>query len=334
MAPLAANSGAVRSSRHALTPGVVSDPVVPRDRRDARASVTLLPAGTLSGPPVADCAAAQGLRTGPEKPVRGFRSAEQKEPYTATTLLRAARQAAVCEDFIRLSRDGHYTLTGAAKALGVSPSLFSGAGSLLQRYMSGGTAALAPQSRGEAAESELSRRIELLGWFVVAANFFFFSSNRRYGALAKAVRRAAALPRLPVGWRRETRAKFLRHLGTQSAPECPKWLKQEIQERERSGKTALPPRIIRLIRASPATLRRQSFSIGMQELPSFPFQIVARQFAQSQPAGSCLLYFELLAYPTMTTQANFAPGRIQGSNPTRALARSVLAHGEARREGF
>jgi hypothetical protein len=196
--------------------------------------------------------------------------------------------------------------------LGVSPALFSGAASVLERYLRGGIAALAPQSRGQRAESELSRRIELLGWFVPAAKFFFFSSRGRRRMVVRAVRHAADLPHLASGWRRDTRAKFLRHLGTPEAPECPQWLRRAIRRREARGQTALPSRILNLVKTSPAAVRKRSFDIRVEELAAFPFKVVAQQFMQTHQGANCFLHFEIVSGGHGPWKGSeFAPGRFE-----------------------
>ena len=218
-------------------------------------------------------------------------------PEAAATLLSAARRAAVCEEFMRLTREGHYTVTGAARALGRSPSTFSGSNSLVARYQRGGLAALERQYDGQALASELTRRIEGLVWFVPAASFFYLSGRTRRGALgvlARAVRRAVALPELPLGWSEKTRVRFLKHLGMSAPPECPAWLRKELQDREAAGKRPVPPRIARLIAASPSLARKHQFELKTGELVSFPFLLLAQRLAELKPGSVCLLTLDLL----------------------------------------
>jgi hypothetical protein len=89
------------------------------------------------------------------------------------------RRAAYMEEFLRLRQVDHMTVTGAARALQKSPSLFSGQNSLLKRYQRGGLTELTqPRHDGAANGSDLSHRIEALGWFVSASRFLYFSAKR------------------------------------------------------------------------------------------------------------------------------------------------------------
>lgn len=202
-------------------------------------------------------------------------------------------RAALCEQFVRLRDEGHFTVTGAARALGRSASSFSGEGSMFQRYLRGGLAGLARRGRG-AGTSDLAQQIESLGWFVPAAQFFYLSARRRPGALVGAVRRAAALPRLPLGWSRETRARFLARLNLEALPECPASLREELATREREAKPIVPPRITRLIKSTPASIRRHCIEAPVEELARMNLSAIAGRLAGLEPGGKCRLLLELL----------------------------------------
>ena len=202
-------------------------------------------------------------------------------------------RAALCEEYLRLRDEGHFTVTGAARALGRSASSFSGEGSMLQRYLRGGIAGLTRRGRGVAA-SDLSQQIEGLGWFIPAARFFFLSAHRRQGALVGAVRRAAALPRLPLGWRNDTRARFLARLNLEASPECPASLREALARREGEGKPIVPPRIDRLIKTSPVRIRRHCVEAPVEELARIYWAAITKRLAELEPGGKCRLTLELL----------------------------------------
>ena len=202
-------------------------------------------------------------------------------------------RAALCEEYLRLRDEGHFTVTGAARAIGLAASFFSGEGSMLQRYLRGGIAGLTRRGRGAAA-TDLSQQIEGLGWFIPAARFFFLSVHRRQGALVGAIRRAAALPMLPLGWRRETRARFLARLNLEAPPECPVSLREELATREREGKPIVPPRIERLVKTSPVRIRRHCFEAPVEELARMNLSAIAARLAGLEPGGNCRLTIELL----------------------------------------
>jgi len=203
--------------------------------------------------------------------------------------------AALFEEFMRLRQVEHMPLVGAARALGKSPSLFSGRDCLFKRYQRGGLAELAQSRRdGTANGSDLTLRIEGLGWFIPAAQFFYYSTNRRRGALAKAIWRAAALPELPRGWNRDTSTRFLARLNLPALPECPAELRAELAARERAGKPPVPPRIARLLKASPSSARRHCFETRVEDLAQVPFAAIAKTLSETQPGRVCRLILELL----------------------------------------
>jgi hypothetical protein len=205
---------------------------------------------------------------------------------------RSIFRAALCEEFLRLRNQGH-TLTGAAAAVGLPASCMCGGKSMLARYLRGGVAGLERHGRG-AEPSKLSQELEALGWFVQAAKFFYLSASRRRGALVESVRRAAALPVLPSGWNKATRARLLTHLDMDSAPICPEDLRERLLDRERNGKPIVPPRIIRLIATSPANARKYCFEALVGELAQIPLAAVVKRLAEQRPGGSLRLTIELL----------------------------------------
>ena len=205
----------------------------------------------------------------------------------------AVNRARACEEILRLQAAG-WSLTGAAWAIGRSPSSFCGQSSLLRRYIQGGIAGLERQSRGGAAACALSQQIESLKWFIPAGNWFYWSFRGRRGALRKAIGRVLALPLVPSGWRSETRKRFLGHLGLLETPACPDDLKLQIQRREREKKPLVPPRICRQIRRSPSTLRLYSLEMPVDDLVKLSLGALLKRLGKPQAGAVCKLTLELL----------------------------------------
>jgi hypothetical protein len=203
-------------------------------------------------------------------------------------------RAAVCEEFLRLRDREHFTVTGAARAIGLSASSFSGKGSMLCRYLRGGLAGLERPGGSGAGACHLSRRIEELGWFIPAAQFCYLAAYRRRGSLVAAIHHAAALPNLPRGWRQETHARFLSRLNLEAAPECPEELRAELLTRERQNRQIVPERIMRQIKASPSSIRQYSIEMPVGELSQIPFTAMARRMAELEPGATCRLSMDLV----------------------------------------
>ena len=101
--------------------------------------------------------------------------------------------AACFEEFMRLRQVEHMTLVGAARALGKSPSLFSGRDCLFKRYHRGGLAELAQSRRdGTANGSDLTLRI--VAW-VGSFRRRSFSTIPQTAAAARWPRLSGAQPR-------------------------------------------------------------------------------------------------------------------------------------------
>lgn len=187
----------------------------------------------------------------------------------------------------------HFTVTGAARTLGIPASSVSGEGAMLSRYIRGGLAGL-ERHGGAAGAGSLSRRIEALGWFIPAAQFFFLSAKGKRRPLAKAIRRAAALPDLPRGWHKDTVSRFLARLNLEALPQCPADLQEELTKRQRDGKAIAPPRIMRFIKASPSSIRRHCIEGPVEELAQINFQAIATRLAALEPGASCRAIIELV----------------------------------------
>jgi hypothetical protein len=203
-------------------------------------------------------------------------------------------RAALYEEFLRLRDREHFTVTGAAGAIGVPASTVSGEHSMLGRYLRGGLAGLERPGGSGAGACHLSRRIEELGWFIPAAQFCYLAAPRRPGALALAIRRAAALPALPRGWSRDTRARFLARLDCGSPPELPPDIREALAQRAREKKPPVPPRIARLVKTSPASTRRHCVEGPVEDLAQIPFAAITTRLAELEPGGNCRLTIELL----------------------------------------
>jgi hypothetical protein len=179
---------------------------------------------------------------------------------TISALTKAQELANVFDQYLALTRDQHMTGTAAALALNRPPSLFSGVDSMLSRYLRGGVAALVRDRRGGIANaSDLTRRIEAFGWFIPAAKFFYVNTNLNCnrGSVPESVRRVVSLPLLPVGWRHDTVARFLKSIALSEPPVCPADLREELLARERGGQPLVPSRVARQITLSAAVIRQR-----------------------------------------------------------------------------
>lgn len=203
-------------------------------------------------------------------------------------------KAAICEEFLRLTTKEGFPVTAAAKAVGLSPSFFSGKDAMLRRYERDGLAGLERRPGSGSPAIDLSQRLEALGWFVPAASFFYYSAGCRRGSLIQAIRRAAALPSLPLGWTKATRAQFLEALGLASVPECPAKLRKELAKRESKRKAAVPDRIARQIVKSPSDMRAYEFAAPIGDMAKMPLEAVIKRLAQVDPAKTCRLTLVLL----------------------------------------
>ncbi len=197
---------------------------------------------------------------------------------TVKSLEAAQTLANVFAQYDRLRHEHHLSLTGAAKFLGKSPSLFSGLNSAYARFKRGGVSALLPDnivSRRHSPSGELSRQIGDLGWFIPAARFFYLNTNRnsQHGSIPEAVRRSLALPNLPPGWKTGTCQRFAKAiqrgapspkassedtsgaLGDGALPTCPPSIREACLARARAGKPLVPDRISRQIACGPFLVR-------------------------------------------------------------------------------
>jgi len=171
----------------------------------------------------------------------------------------AEKLAGICREFLTLREEQHYSLNQAARALGKSPSWFSGEDSALARYQRVGVAGLLPR-RGETGAKA---QIEVPDWFVPAGRFYYLltNRNRNCGSVPEAIRRVISLPHTPPGWDAKTKGRLLKALPAEAGvppalPVCPPELRDLILARERAGKPMLPPRIMRQISA-PASVVHQ-----------------------------------------------------------------------------
>lgn len=184
--------------------------------------------------------------------------ARNAAPQPTEDGLRAgAEVAAVCEEYLRLRKEG-WSNGAAAHAVNKPASYFSGPNSVLARYRREGVAALATPTPTRPG-GELSTRLEAAGWFVASARFFYMLTDRawRRGSVPEAVRCVLSLPRLPRGWKTRTRNQFeelLRRAGFGAIPICPPELREEILARERAGRPLVPGRIARQIAVNPAVV--------------------------------------------------------------------------------
>ena len=152
------------------------------------------------------------------------------------------------------------TVTGAARALDKSASLFSGKESKLPAYQRGGVAALLQTRRdGSAQTCDLTIWIETLPWFIPAARYFYMATNRTHnrGSVPDAVLQTLSLPALPSGWRTDVRERFLLALKPACVvlPTCPPELREAVLARQAAGQDLVPPRVARKIRVAPTVVQ-------------------------------------------------------------------------------
>lgn len=213
-------------------------------------------------------------------------------------------QIRLCQAFIALRESSHLTVTAAARALGRSPSTFSGKSSLLSRYVN--SMAGEPRPVRGAPASDLSKRIEEeLPWFVPAARWFYAHSSpgRDRTRLRQAITSVLEIPRLPQGWSAEVRQRFLKAIGVSQVPACPEWLKVEVAARRVAGRDPMPHHLARLIKAGFAGRTEFVFCFSKDELDGVSFQSMARDLTWMERArrgeqrpgpGACRVTVEVL----------------------------------------
>jgi|GEM_PF-1599745 len=101
-----------------------------------------------------------------------------------------------------------------------------------------------------AKDSELTRQIKSLAWFLPAACFFYLLINRTKdsGSVPEAIRRVISLPNLPAGWTDTYKRRFLKKVGLKKAPACPDDLRETILARQKAGQPLVPASIAKAIR--------------------------------------------------------------------------------------
>lgn len=101
--------------------------------------------------------------------------------------------------------------------------------------------------------SESTKQIESLDWFIPAGQFFYLITNRTKdsGSVPEAIRRVISLPNLPVGWSDTIRKRFLKSIKLEFVPTCPDDLRESILSRERAGKKMVSEKIAKSIALPP-----------------------------------------------------------------------------------
>jgi len=180
-------------------------------------------------------------------------------------------RAAVCRNYETLRAVG-YSLRQAAKALGKSPSWFSGDEAPFIQWKLRGLIALLPQRAACGAEPTVFP--DLPEWFIPACRFFYQRTNRtaEAGSAPEAIRRAISLPLCPDhlvktlaatldDGRAATSGRAASHptpsgrLGEPALPICPVALREAILAREKLGRDLLPARLMRQIPSSAPIMR-------------------------------------------------------------------------------
>ena len=92
-------------------------------------------------------------------------------------------------------------------------------------------------------DSDLTKQIKALPWFLPAAEYFYLITNRTKvsGSVPEAIRRVISLPNLPAGWSNTYKNRFLKKIGLKKiVPVCPGALREEILAREKAGQSLVP----------------------------------------------------------------------------------------------
>lgn len=113
------------------------------------------------------------------------------------------------------------------------------------------------------AESELTKQIKELPWFIPAARFFYMRSNRNHeaGSVPEALRWVIQLPNLPTGWPEHLRRQFIKAICANlpqpitTVPTCPEKLRDEILARRNSYRRLVPAKIEKQIIVNSSTVQ-------------------------------------------------------------------------------
>ena len=105
-------------------------------------------------------------------------------------------------------------------------------------------------------ESKFTQAIEVFGWFVPAARFFYLLTNRGQGigSMPEAIMQTISLPRLPCGWPEWLKRKLLKKLSLPEIPSCPLELREMILARRKAYQPLVPAKIARQIRVNPSVV--------------------------------------------------------------------------------
>jgi hypothetical protein len=217
-----------------------------------------------TNPPAAAPARASGSELSPARQI-----APRAQVNTDVAWREAEAVAAICREFETLLTGGQHSLRTAAQEVGRPASFFSGENSPYQKWKRGGLAALLPKER----ENLAARVMEVPGWFIPAARFFYLLANRTInsGSVPEAVRRTISLPNLPFGWTRGHRDRFLETIGMAELPVCPADLREQILARQAAGQTLVTERIAKQIIVSQSVVKHfrspREWSLANQSAP-------------------------------------------------------------------
>lgn len=204
----------------------------------------------------------------------------------------AEAKADVCRRFKDLVEHESMSLNTAARAVGKSPSWFSGDNSPYVRWCRGGVAALLPGY----CDNGATVSFEVPDWFIKAARFFYLLTNRTRvgGSVPEAIRRVISLPNVPPGWQNAMKKRLCAACGLDELPVCPADLREKILARAKNGQQFVTRRIARQITSREATVRqyRHQTDAGLDYLsaPGALFFIHDSKTGERRPpyTGECI----------------------------------------------
>jgi hypothetical protein len=118
----------------------------------------------------------------------------------------------------------------------------------LERHQAGET--FDQRADNGADDSELTKQIKSLPWFLPAAEFFYLITNRTRdtGSVPEAIRRVISLPNLPAGWSNTVKKRFLKKVRFKKiVPTCPDVVREAILAREKSGQSLVSASVSKAI---------------------------------------------------------------------------------------
>jgi hypothetical protein len=106
-------------------------------------------------------------------------------------------------------------------------------------------------------QSELTKQIKALPWFIPAVKFFYLLTNRteNTGSMPEAVMCTVSLPNLPTGWPEGITKQLLKKLGMAELPTCPADLRKTILARRKDYQALIPKEFAAQIRPNKSIVK-------------------------------------------------------------------------------